>query len=342
MGPIRGRLVLALGMLLLTMDAGAAKRTVLVGPDGTLTFRDPESATVTTTVTVGDDVEWQWVSGSHSTARLDAPETWSSGVHAAPFSFSRRFMVAGTFPYVCTVHEALGMGGTVVVLASISTTLPATTMTVTSTTRTTTTTLPPALQCEDTVARQLAMLGRVLVGCHIRAAKRTFRHRPVREAACARRGRACYVAAVRRLSPGRCPGCLLGKLANGRDGMTSLVDGLLSDVYCVPVEDGSVRASRSILRCENGAARSSAKLVRSLLHCRIGAANATFTGQPFDEAGCRAAAKDRFDGVIGKLRLGLCPPCLDPGRLRDELEAAVERLSAAVYCSGSTSFQSAK
>jgi hypothetical protein len=205
-------------------------------------------------------------------------------------------------------------------------------MTVTSTTRTTTTTLPPALQCEDTVARQLAMLGRAVVGCHIREAKRTFRHRPVRGVVCERRGRARYVAAVRRLSPRRCPGCLLGNLANGRDGMTSLVDGLASEVYCAPVEGGSVRTSRSVLRCENGAARSSAKLVRSLFHCRTGAAHATFTGQPFDEAACRAVAKDRFDGTIGKLRLGLCPPCLDPSRFRDELETGIERLGAGVYC----------
>jgi len=116
--------------------------------------------------------------------------------------------------------------------------------------------------------------------------------------------------------------------------MTSLLDDLVPRVFCasgVPVA-GSQRVSRPLLRCEDGAARNLARLLRALVRCRIQAANATFTGQPFDEIACKAAAKDRFDGAIGKLRLGLCPPCLDPNPLRDELESAVDHLGAAVYC----------
>ena len=233
------------------------------------------------------------------------------------------------------------MTGTVVVLpAATSTTLPGTpstatttTMTATSTTRTstTTTTLPPALQCEDTVARHLATLGHAVVECHIRMADRTARHRRVRDGVCERRGRTRYGRAVRRLSPGRCPGCLLRNLADLRDRMTALLDGLAPEVYCAPVA-GDARASRWVLRCEDGAARSSARLLRGLTRCRIHGANAPFTGQPFDEAACRATVKDRFDGAVGKLRLGLCPSCLDPDRLRDQLESGLDGLGATVYC----------
>src|SRR5437867_2822296 len=73
MGPIRAALLLSLGALVLAAQLGAATKTVLVGPDGTLTFRDMESGTDTTTVTAGDRVQWQWVSGFHSTSRFDPP-----------------------------------------------------------------------------------------------------------------------------------------------------------------------------------------------------------------------------------------------------------------------------
>jgi len=338
MGPIRAALLLSLGALVLAAQLGAATKTVLVGPDGTLTFRDMESGTDTTTVTAGDRVQWEWVSGFHSTTRVDAPETWDSGVQPAPFSFSRRFLVPGTYPYVCTVHEFLGMTGTVVVLPATSTTgPPTTTTTVTSTTVTTTTTLPPVLQCEDTVARRLATLGTDIVGCHIRTARRVLRRQGIRQAACERHARARYARAVRKLNPGRCPGCLLGNLAPFRDRMTSLLDDLAPRVFCAPglPVAGSQPAARRLHRCEDGTARQLAGLLRALVRCRIRAADAPFTGQPVDEIACIAAAKDRFDGAIGKLRLGLCPPCLDPGRLRDELESAVGGLGTAVYCAAS-------
>src|SRR5437867_4081951 len=133
MGPIRAALLLSLGALVLAAQLGAATKAVLVGPDGTLTFRDMESGTGTTT-------------------------------------------------------------------------------------------LPAVLQCEDTVARRLATLGTDIVGCHIRTARRVLRRQGIRQAACERHARARYARAVRKLNPGRCPGCLLGNLAPFRDRMTSLLD----------------------------------------------------------------------------------------------------------------------
>src|SRR2546428_6278396 len=69
----------------------AGTKIVDVGPDGTLTFGDRESGTDTTTVSVGDRVEWDWVSGFHSPPGTLAPETWDSLPRATPFSFSHTF-----------------------------------------------------------------------------------------------------------------------------------------------------------------------------------------------------------------------------------------------------------
>jgi len=162
-----GALLIVVAVLQLAARASAVTKSVLVGPDNTLTFRDMESGDATTTVTAGDTVRWQWVSGTHSTTRLDAPETWDSGVQSTPFSFSRQFMVPGTFPYICTVHVSFGMTGTVIVLPA-----GASTTTSTLTPTTTTTTLPPALRCEDTAMRKLAGLSGPIVKCHARAARR--------------------------------------------------------------------------------------------------------------------------------------------------------------------------
>src|SRR5438067_13498425 len=140
-----GALLIVVAVLQLTARASAVTKTVLVGPDNTLTFRDMESGDATTTVTAGDTVRWEWVSGTHSTTRFDAPETWDSAVHSTPFSFSRQFMVPGTFPYLCTVHVSFAMTGTVVVLPAGAS---PTSSTLTSTTTSSTTTLPPALKCE--------------------------------------------------------------------------------------------------------------------------------------------------------------------------------------------------
>ena len=112
-------------MALLAGVAGAATKTVQVGPGGSLTFSPG-----TVTVGVGDTVEWRWMSGTHTTTRMNGPESWDSGVASAPHTFSHTFTQVGTFAYVCTIHAALGMTGKVIVNGMGATT----TTTVTSTT----------------------------------------------------------------------------------------------------------------------------------------------------------------------------------------------------------------
>lgn len=109
-----------LALLVLPAVAAAATRTVEVGQGGGLTFRDQESHTSTSTINVGDTIQWAWDNGFHTTTSGSCsggctPDgLWDSGEHSAPFSFSHTFNAAGTFPYYCTVHGSL-MQGTVIV-----------------------------------------------------------------------------------------------------------------------------------------------------------------------------------------------------------------------------------
>src|SRR5439155_2686617 len=73
-------------------------------------FRDRESGTGTTTVNVGDTVQWDWVSGFHSTTGGSGPEAWDSLPQRTPFSFSHTFAVPGTYGYLCTVHTLIMLG----------------------------------------------------------------------------------------------------------------------------------------------------------------------------------------------------------------------------------------
>jgi plastocyanin len=68
------------------------------------------------TVAQGTTVTWQWAANdvSHNVTFDDGQSspTQSSG------NFQRTFSAAGTYPYHCTIHVALGMHGTVTVTAS--------------------------------------------------------------------------------------------------------------------------------------------------------------------------------------------------------------------------------
>ena len=104
MRPGSSFLVSAGAILFLAGVAASATKTVQVGPGGSLSF-----SPATVTVNVGDTVEWQWVTGTHTTTRTQGPESWDSGIASAPNAFSHTFTQAGTFPYVCSIHVALGM-----------------------------------------------------------------------------------------------------------------------------------------------------------------------------------------------------------------------------------------
>ena len=95
-------------------------RIVDMGPGGSMSFVDRQSNTNTSTIAVGDTIQWVGDPAlPHSTtsgtcAGTCTPDgTWDSGVGTGT-TFSRTFTQAGSFPYFCTVHGAM-MTGTVVV-----------------------------------------------------------------------------------------------------------------------------------------------------------------------------------------------------------------------------------
>jgi plastocyanin len=183
-----GRLfVSAVIALRLAAPVAAATKIVDVGPNGLLTFFDEESGTDTTTVTVGDTVEWVWQSSGHSTTRPESPEAWDSNVQAAPFSFTHQFMTPGTYPYHCIPHQFLGMVGTVIVMpaAGSTTTLPPSgPTTTTSSTTTTTITLPADIVARfDSIEERLTALTAAVDGAQLATRPRTHLTRQVQRAA---------------------------------------------------------------------------------------------------------------------------------------------------------------
>ena len=66
------------------------------------------------TVNVGDVVRWEWSGGTHTTTSQSVPDgaaTWDSPLTASVTSFEYTVTVAGTYNYVCTIHESMGMTG---------------------------------------------------------------------------------------------------------------------------------------------------------------------------------------------------------------------------------------
>jgi plastocyanin len=68
----------------------------------------------TITVSVGTTVTWKNDDGYAHTATSNTG-VWDSGNIAGGASASYKFTSAGTYPYQCTYHAAMGMKGTVIV-----------------------------------------------------------------------------------------------------------------------------------------------------------------------------------------------------------------------------------
>ena len=122
------RLFAVLGALGLAATAAAATFTVNVGQGGGTIFVDQTSGNSTTTIQVGDTVQWVWQSGPHSTTSGTCTGSgyyggctpdgkWDSGVNNPPNMFSKTFSQTGTFNYYCSIHQSM-MTGMVVVQAA--------------------------------------------------------------------------------------------------------------------------------------------------------------------------------------------------------------------------------
>ncbi len=128
----------------------------------------------TLTIHAGDTVTWTNAGPSAHTATGSGFDT---GVLAKGASASHTFTTAGTFPYVCTLHSF--MHGTVVVLASTTTSTPGTATTPSGTTTTPTTTPTPTTSSGGLPNTGLDLAATVLCGMLLAAVGLLLR-RPAR------------------------------------------------------------------------------------------------------------------------------------------------------------------
>jgi len=77
------------------------------------------------TISVGDEVEWDWTGGSHTVtsgtglADPDIGLFFDVPLDSANDSFSYQFDTVGDFPYFCRPHVDLGMTGIIRVTPSV-------------------------------------------------------------------------------------------------------------------------------------------------------------------------------------------------------------------------------
>ena len=70
--------------------------------------------------TVGDTVEWQWVSGNHTTTSLTIPgwaASWNANMTSSATKFDYLITTPGTYNYWCAIHTT-SMEGTINVTAT--------------------------------------------------------------------------------------------------------------------------------------------------------------------------------------------------------------------------------
>ena len=111
--------------------SGGATRIVNVGPGGLSVFRDTVSNNSTTTIKVGDTVQWNFVTSNYHSATsgtcssggdpygggyvtCDSDGKFDSQSQISPATYSKKFTTAGQYPYYCNVHGSM-MTGMVIV-----------------------------------------------------------------------------------------------------------------------------------------------------------------------------------------------------------------------------------
>jgi len=94
---------------------------VLVGANGNPAFQDSISGTITTTITVGTTVEWDWVQGagqhtvtsgtcSNTLCTPDGQFGSGGSFHQWPFTYTFTFNTVATYSYFCMNHGAMMQG----------------------------------------------------------------------------------------------------------------------------------------------------------------------------------------------------------------------------------------
>jgi LPXTG-motif cell wall-anchored protein len=107
---LKSRSVAALAVVTLILALG-------VGPafaQESVSMEDNFFSPATVTVTVGGTVTW---TNNGALPHTTTGPTWDSGIMSPGDQFTETFNTVGTFDYVCEIHVAQGMVGTVIVQA---------------------------------------------------------------------------------------------------------------------------------------------------------------------------------------------------------------------------------
>jgi len=87
---------------------------------------DFQFSPATVNASVGDTIQWTWLSGFHTTTSTDVPAgaaTWDAPMTSDSTSFTYKLTTAGAYSYVCSIHP--NMVGTLNVSAVLPVTLSA-------------------------------------------------------------------------------------------------------------------------------------------------------------------------------------------------------------------------
>lgn len=122
--------LLVMAGMTLALPAVAASKTVDLTSDN-------KFAPASLTISEGDTVNFNWKGGFHDVSFSDGTKSGEPTANTGVL-YSRTFSKAGTFSYVCSVHESVGMKGTITVQAAASETTTTTTAGSGGTTTTTT------------------------------------------------------------------------------------------------------------------------------------------------------------------------------------------------------------
>jgi plastocyanin len=101
--------VAALSAFLLYLPSAASATTT-----AHVNVQDFSFSPGTQNIGVGDSIEWDWVSGTHTTTSDDGGVSWNSPINMTTTSFTHMFNSPGAFSYHCTFHPTQ-MQGTIVV-----------------------------------------------------------------------------------------------------------------------------------------------------------------------------------------------------------------------------------
>ncbi len=204
--------------------------------------------------------------------------------------------------------------------------------------------------CENGAAAALAKLSAVIDACHVATGDAAFKEKDFGEEACEQNARAGYDTATAKLKG--CPECLAGALGALADQAETTLDDHDAEVHCAgtaPLDDnddtGFVPPDKASRTCEDGVAKSAAKLRACIARCHAKTVSQAIKAKPFDEEACettdaKKSCRAKYDAAVAKVLASTrapCPACLgatQAAQLGDEIERDLDQIRETLYCAG--------